>query len=80
MKIEGSIITSLHMQQCILWDCIRPLAPSKAVFDFQSNQRSLNDLIRNKNTVELQWLEHRWLGYHGLFELIFESLRILSDS
>ena len=31
-------------------------------------------------TVELQWLEHRWLVYHGLFELIFESLRNFSDS
>ena len=25
-------------------------------------------------TVELQWLEHRWLVYHGCFELILESL------
>ena len=25
-------------------------------------------------TVELQWLEHRWLVYHGFFELVFESL------
>ena len=25
-------------------------------------------------TVELQWLEHRWLVYHGYFELVFESL------
>ena len=24
-------------------------------------------------TVELQWLEHRWLVYHGCFELILES-------
>ena len=32
------------------------------------------------NTVELQWLEHRWLVYHGLFELIFDSLRNVSDS
>ena len=35
---------------------------------------------KNYNTVELQWLEHRGLGYHGLFELIFESLRNFSDS
>ena len=32
------------------------------------------------STVELQWLEHRWLVYHGLFELIFESLRNFSES
>ena len=32
------------------------------------------------NTVELQWLKHRLLVYHGLFELIFASLRIFSDS
>ena len=32
------------------------------------------------NTVELQWLEHWWLIYHGLFELIFESLWNFSDS
>ena len=25
-------------------------------------------------TVELQWLEHRWLVYHGCFELAFECL------
>ena len=31
-------------------------------------------------TVKLWWLEHRWLVYHGLFELIFESLRNFSDS
>ena len=31
-------------------------------------------------TVELQWLEHWWLVYHGLFELIFESLRKFFDS
>ena len=24
-------------------------------------------------TVELQWLEHRWLVYHGCFELVLES-------
>ena len=25
-------------------------------------------------TVELQWLEHRWLVYHGFFELVLDSL------
>ena len=25
-------------------------------------------------TVELQWLEHRWLVYHGYFEHVLESL------
>ena len=32
------------------------------------------------DTVELQWLEHRWLVYHGLFVLIFVSLWNFSDS
>ena len=27
-----------------------------------------------KYTVELQWLEHRWLVYHGYFELVLETL------
>ena len=31
-------------------------------------------------TVEPRWLEHRWLVYHGKFELVFESLRNSSDS
>ena len=26
------------------------------------------------HTVELQWLEHRWLVYHGYFEHVLESL------
>ena len=26
-----------------------------------------------KYTVEFQWLEHRWLVYHGYFELVLES-------
>ena len=26
------------------------------------------------STVELQWLEHRWLVYYGCFELVLESL------
>ena len=25
-------------------------------------------------TVELQWLEYRWLVYQGYFELVLESL------
>ena len=25
-------------------------------------------------TVDLQWLEHRWLVYHGYFELVLESI------
>ena len=33
-----------------------------------------------QTTVELRWLEHWWLVYHGLFELNFESLRNFSDS
>ena len=26
------------------------------------------------NTVELHWLEQRWLVYHGYYELVLESL------
>ena len=29
---------------------------------------------RNVITIELQWLEHWWLVYHGCFKLDFESL------
>ena len=36
--------------------------------------------LKNTNTVEPQWLEHRWFVYHGLFELVFESLRNSSDN
>ena len=32
------------------------------------------------NTVKPECLEHRWLFYHGWFELVFESLRNSSDS
>ena len=38
----------------------------------------LSGIIRD--TVELRRLEHRWLVYHGLFEVIFESLRSFSNS
>ena len=31
-------------------------------------------LCNCNNTVELQWLEYRWLVYHGNFELVLESL------
>ena len=31
-------------------------------------------------TVELQWLEHGWLVYHGCFELVLESLGTKSHS
>ena len=31
-------------------------------------------------TVDLQWLEHRWLVYHGCFELILEPLGKKSHS
>ena len=27
-----------------------------------------------RHTVELEWLEHRWLVYHGFLELVLESL------
>ena len=26
------------------------------------------------NTVEINWLQHRWLVNHGCFELLLESL------
>ena len=33
----------------------------------------LSVFTRIDPTVELQWLEHRWLVYHGYFELVLES-------
>ena len=30
------------------------------------------------NTVELQWLKHQWLVYHGCSGLVLESLEIFS--
>ena len=30
--------------------------------------------LRIHCTVELQWLEHGWLIYHGCFELVLKSL------
>ena len=30
--------------------------------------------INTVTTVELQWLEHLWLVYHGCFELVLETL------
>ena len=34
----------------------------------------LNYTRTHPDTVELRWLEHRWLVYHGYFELVLESL------
>ena len=34
----------------------------------------------DKTTVELQWLEHGWLVYHGCFELVLKSLGKKSHS
>ena len=31
-------------------------------------------IFNNKSTVEHQWLEHGWLVYHGIFELVLEYL------
>ena len=36
---------------------------------------SLLGVSNGRYTVELQWLEHGWLIYHGCFELVLESLR-----
>ena len=30
--------------------------------------------VGRPNTVELQWLKHRWLIYRGCFELVLESV------
>ena len=30
------------------------------------------------NTVEHQWLEHRWLFYHSFFKLVLKSLEFCS--
>ena len=31
-------------------------------------------ILRVECTAELQWLKHRWLVYHGHFQLVLESL------
>ena len=46
---------TLHMQDCSLRGCIRPLAPAKAVFYFQNNQDRLNDPKGN----EIYWTEKK---------------------
>ena len=38
------------------------------------NQTRLDKTLFHRCTVELQWLEHRWLVYHGYFELVLESM------
>ena len=40
----------------------------------QRNIWMCTDLLNNNSTVELQWIEHRWLVYHGYFEIVLESL------
>ena len=46
----------------------------------ESNWGGDNNTI--ENTVDLQRIEHRWLVYHGYFELVFGSLEhsIATDS
>ena len=47
------------------------------IYDFQflaRYTRSYYCTFLQLYTVELQWLEHWWLVYHGSFELVFESL------
>ena len=46
---------------------------------FSSNSK-INGFYPKVKTVTLQWLEHRWLTYHGWFKLVFESLGNSSDS
>ena len=41
------LLPFLHVQHCSLRGCIRPLAPAKAVFEFQNNQHGLSDPKRN---------------------------------
>ena len=48
------------------------LASLKAQKNFVYHDKA--STTRHLNTVELQWLEHRWLVYHGYFELVLESL------
>ena len=42
--------------------------------------KDIRELLQKLNTVELKWLEHRRIVYHGLFELVFELLTNFSDS
>ena len=49
--------------------------------DLSENLGSLRQMFlpgQFSGTVELQWLEHWWLVYHGCFELVLESLGKLS--
>ena len=40
----------------------------------KSNRYLIKLQLHVMNTARLQWLEHRWLVYHGYFELVLESL------
>ena len=46
------------------------------IFDEKCTIQSMTERKSNKYkqiTLELQWLEHRWLVYHCYFELVLES-------
>ena len=70
----------------VLWSYLIRMVPELYYFKFICELILLN-LHTNVNyddildkfafqlcTVELQWLEHRWLIYHGCFEHVLESL------
>ena len=49
-----------------------PTAPCKS--DALSSVTYIEVKQRKQYTGEFQWIEHRWLVFHGYFELVLESL------
>ena len=45
-----------------------------SMFCFHWSQVRHDRVALHESTVELQWLEQRWLIYHGYFELILEFI------
>ena len=81
LAIQNQLSMHLPDMGKINW-CLLKLSSRKEIWmDGCSHRWTFMWLVINiKDTVELRWLEHRWLVYHGLFELIFESLQNFSDS
>ena len=46
----------------------------KQLLQKRRREQRLWDMITAYSRTFKKWLEHRWLVYHGSFELIFESL------
>ena len=75
-RLVGSIFTPLALQVTLL--CAGNQTPRQRSPVFKGKQtgspsRDCIVFVRG-TTVELQWLEHWWLVYHGCFELVLGSL------